>query len=155
MSSHLWRIPHKRQETTKLFKILICLDTNIKQNIQASNTNFRRNSQSDIIIIIYPLTTMVVWVPQMISQPVSSISPVLHCPLGLGDLPACPFPDVVFPPLPLSASSSSPFTVPCEMVLVRPDERETWPYHCSFRLFMSVMRSSCGPIACWIFARTC
>ena len=24
-----------------------------------------------------------------------------------------------------------PFTVPCKMVLARPDERETWPYHCS------------------------
>ena len=35
--------------------------------------------------------------------------PVLHCPLGLGELQACPFPDVVFPPLPLSALSSSPF----------------------------------------------
>ena len=35
--------------------------------------------------------------------------PVLHCPLGLGELQACPFPDVVFPPLSLSALSSSPF----------------------------------------------
>ena len=35
--------------------------------------------------------------------------PVLHCPLGLGELQACPFPDVVFPPFPLSALSSSPF----------------------------------------------
>ena len=29
--------------------------------------------------------------------------PVLNCPLGLGKLQACPFPDVVFPPFPLSA----------------------------------------------------
>ena len=28
---------------------------------------------------------------------------------GLAELQACPFPDVVFPPLPLSALSSSPF----------------------------------------------
>ena len=35
--------------------------------------------------------------------------PVLRCPLGLGELHACPFPDVVFPPLPLSALSYSPF----------------------------------------------
>ena len=35
-------------------------------------------------------------------------SPVLHCPLGLGELQSCPFPDV-FPPLPRSALSSSPF----------------------------------------------
>ena len=34
---------------------------------------------------------------------------VLHCLQGLGELQACPFPDVVFPPLPLSAMSSSPF----------------------------------------------
>ena len=47
-----------------------------------------------------------------------------------------------------------PFTVPCKMVLARPDERETWPYHCSLRLFTVVRRSSCGPIACWILAWT-
>ena len=47
-----------------------------------------------------------------------------------------------------------PFTVPCKMVLARPDERETWPYQCSSRLFTIVRRSSCGPIACWILART-
>ena len=62
-----------------------------------------------IIIIIYPLTARVVWAPQMISQPVSSIFPVLLCPLGLEELQAFPFPDVAVPPLPLSASSSSPF----------------------------------------------
>ena len=47
----------------------------------------------------------------------------------------------------------SSFTVPCNMVLARPDERETRPYHCSLRLF-TIVRSSCGPIACWILART-
>ena len=62
-----------------------------------------------IIIIIYSLTVRVLWAPRMISKPVSSIFPVLHCPLGLCKLQACPFPDVVFPPLPLSALSSSPF----------------------------------------------
>ena len=62
-----------------------------------------------IIIIINPLTARVVGAPQMILQPVFSKFPVLHCPLGLAELQACPFPDVVFPPLPLSALSSSPF----------------------------------------------
>ena len=47
-----------------------------------------------------------------------------------------------------------PFTVPCKMLLTRPDERETRPYHCSVRLFTMVRRSSCGPIARWILART-
>ena len=47
-----------------------------------------------------------------------------------------------------------PFTVTCKMVLARPDERETCPYHCSLRLFTRVRRSSRGPIACWILAQT-
>ena len=34
-------------------------------------------------------------------------SPVPHCPLGLGKLQACPFADIAFPPLPLSAASSA------------------------------------------------
>ena len=34
-----------------------------------------------------------------------------------------------------------PFTVPCKMVLARPVGRETWPYHCSWRLFTMVRRS--------------
>ena len=46
------------------------------------------------------------------------------------------------------------FSVPCKMVLVRPDERETRPYHCSFRLFTMVRMSSCGRITCWVLART-
>ena len=37
------------------------------------------------------------------------IFPVLQCPLRLAELQACPFPDVVFPPLLLSVLSSSPF----------------------------------------------
>ena len=47
-----------------------------------------------------------------------------------------------------------PFSVPCKMVLARPDERETWPHHCSLRLFTMVRRSSCGLTACWILAWT-
>ena len=62
-----------------------------------------------ILTFTYPLTVEVVWSPQMTTQPVSSIFPVLHCPLGLGELQACQFPFVVFPPHPLSALSSSPF----------------------------------------------
>ena len=47
-----------------------------------------------------------------------------------------------------------PFTVPCKMVLVRPDERETCTYHFSLRPITMVRRSSCGSIACWILAQT-
>ena len=49
---------------------------------------------------------------------------VLHRPLGPAELQAWPFPDVVFPSLSLSALSSSLFTVPCKMVLARPEEQE-------------------------------
>ena len=38
------------------------------------------------------------------------------------------------------------FTAPFKMVLARPDERKTCPYHCSLRLFTMVRRSSCGPM---------
>ena len=47
----------------------------------------------------------------------------------------------------------SPFTVPCKVVLARPEDRET-SYHCCLRLLTMVRRSLCGPIACWILART-
>ena len=60
----------------------------------------------DVFIIIYPLNTRVVGAPQMISQPVSST--FLCSPLPSGTC-RTPSPDVVFPPLPLSALSSSPF----------------------------------------------
>ena len=46
-----------------------------------------------------------------------------------------------------------PLPVPCKMVFARPDERETWPYRCNLRLF-TVVRSSCGQVARWIYART-
>ena len=67
------------------------------------------NNYSFIIIIIniiYLLTARVVGASQRWFPPFFFAG--LHCPLGLGELQACPFPDVVFLPLPLSASSSSP-----------------------------------------------
>ena len=41
--------------------------------------------------------------------------PVLHRRLGLAELQACPFRDVVFPPRPLSALSSSPCHCPTSL----------------------------------------
>ena len=74
----------------------------------------------------YPFTAGVVGAPQMTSQPLSPISfSVLHCPLGLGELQACPVPDVVFPPFFLSALSSSPFHCAFRDGLARPGEQET------------------------------
>ena len=57
------------------------------QPITASQLIFRaKNPNSLSSSLIYPLTARVVGAPQMISRPVSSIFPVLHCPLGLGEL---------------------------------------------------------------------
>ena len=108
-----------------------------------------------IIIIIYPLTARVVGAPQMISQPVSSIFPSSPLPSW-----TCRTPGLSIPWCCLPAFSSvclvffPPFTVPSKMVLARSDEWETWPYHCSLRLFTMVRRSSCGPIACWVVYAT-
>ena len=69
----------------------------------------RTQQKADIIItIINSLTARVIGAPQMIWK-FSPFFSVLRCPLGLAELQACPFPDVVFPTLPLSALSSSPF----------------------------------------------
>ena len=47
-----------------------------------------------------------------------------------------------------------PFSVPCKMGLAKPDERETCPYHFTWRLCTMVRMFLCGPIACWLLART-
>ena len=70
------------------------------------NIVFQNSVKWVFIIIIYPLTARVAEAPHMISKPVFSIFPYFP---PLGKLQACPFPDVVFPPLPVSALSSSPF----------------------------------------------
>ena len=64
-----------------------------------------------ISYLIYPLPAKVVGAPQMISHQFPRLFPVLHCPLGLGELQACPFPGVVFPPHLLSALSFSPLSL--------------------------------------------
>ena len=94
----------------------------------------------------------VVGAPQMISQ-VSSICLCSPMPSGTWRTAGLPIPWCCLPTPSSVCLVFPPFTVPCKMVLARPDERETWPYHCSVRLFIMV-RSSCGPIACRILART-
>ena len=104
-----------------------------------------------IIIIIYLLTARVVGTPQMTSQPVFSIFPYSPLPFGTWWMPGLSMSFHLFFCLP---HLLPPFTVPCKMVLARPDEQETWPYHCSLHLFTLVKRSLCGLIACWILAWT-
>ena len=96
----------------------------------------------------HPLNARVVGVPQMTSQPVSSIAlwglsifRPLHSLMLSSHLFFC-LPCL----LPL-------FTVLCEVVLVRPDERDTCSYRFNVSLFTMVRRSSCGPTACWILFR--
>ena len=104
-----------------------------------------------IIIIMYPLTARVVGAPQMISQLVSSIIPSSSLPSGTWQV--WPFPDVVFPPLPLSALSSSPFHCALQDVFCRTWWTVDMTYYCSLRLF-TMVRSSHGLIAYLILART-
>ena len=90
----------------------------------------------------------------MTSQPVSSIFSVLHRPLGLSKLLARPFPDVVFPPLFLSALSSSPF-----YCALQDGFGQTWwtgdkAIPLQLHLFTMVRRSLCGLNTCWILAQT-
>ena len=61
-----------------------------------------------IVIIVNPLTARVAGAPQMILQPVFSIFPC-SMPAGTCQTPGLSIPNVVFPPLPLSALSYSPF----------------------------------------------
>ena len=119
-------------------------------NSAAKNSVLTRHSATLCFTFTCPSTAGVVGAPQMTSQPVSSISLCSPLPSGTWRLQVCPFPHVVFPPLFLSDVSS----VRCKMVLARPDERKTCPYHCSLCHFTMVRRSSCGPIACWILAQT-
>ena len=63
----------------------------------------------DHINLHLSLNARVVWHYRWFHNQVPSFFSVLHCPLGLCELQACPFPDVVLPPLLLSALSSSSF----------------------------------------------
>ena len=129
------------------------------EDSKASSTTVKFRSVSFIVIVIiiimYPLTARVVGSSQMISQPVFSIFPLFStalCDLANSRLVhSLMLSSQLFLCLPYLLP---PFTVPCKMVLARRDEWETWPYHCSLQLFTIVRRSSCGPIACWILART-
>ena len=67
------------------------------------------SAQSNLSHVIYPLSRGPLGHHRWFCSQFPPFFLVLHCPLGLAKLQACPFPDVVFPALPLSALSSSPF----------------------------------------------
>ena len=87
------------------------------------------DSSSTITTFTCRLTARIVWAPQMTSQPVSSI--FLRSSLLAGTWrtlgqcsPWCCLPHFFFC-LPCLLPPPSPHTVPCKLVLARPDERET------------------------------
>ena len=104
-------------------------------------------------IFTYPLTVEAVGAPQINSQPVSSLSLFSTALWDLANsrpVHSYMLSSHLFFCLPCLLPS---FTVPCKIVLARPDELETYPYHCSLHLFTMIM-SSCGQIARWILAQT-
>ena len=97
------------------------------------------------IIIINPLTARVVGAPQMVLQPVSSISPCSPLLSGTCRTPGLSIPWCCLP----TSSSFCRVFFPLSLCfarwfLARPDEPETRPYHCSMRLFTIVRRTSWG-----------
>ena len=102
------------------------------------------------------LNLRVVGAPQMISQPVSSIFLCSPLPSGTWWTPGLSIPWCYLQ----TSSSVSLVFFPFSLCLARwfsPDMmngRHARPHHCSLRLFTMVRRFSCGPIACWILART-
>ena len=129
-------VPRASQRNALAFYRTVLFSENVQERVKGIHTGvctghftWRRNVArwetallTDIIIIIinYPLTARVLhfslsstalWdLPN--SGPVHSLMLSSHLFLCLPCLPP-------------------PFTVPCKMVLARPDERETRPYHCS------------------------
>ena len=110
-----YRNSRKKREKKKYSQWTI-LECGVRMNISSACKIISvRFSKCASIVNMNPLTVRVVEAPQMFLQPFfffffcSPFFPVLHRPLGLAELQACPFPEVVFPPLSLPALPSSPF----------------------------------------------
>ena len=85
------------------------------------------NTFVHLIIIIEP--------PHMTLQP---IYPILHCPLTLAKLWACPFCTILFPPLPLSVSCC--FCVRCKILSARPSERGNMAISLQSAILFAIVR---------------
>ena len=99
----LLQVPCKEEVTAEECDVLrhvtkrdVEVATLLHHGLQKQQEQVKEMTHTSHIIIIYPFNARVVGAPQMIFKP---ISPVLHCPLGFGELQACPFPGVVFPNL--------------------------------------------------------
>ena len=94
-----------------------------------------------IIIISYPLTARVVGAPEMSWH---QFPPFFssQLPSGTWQTPGLSIPWCCLPTSSCLPCLLPPFTVPSKMIFARPDEWETCPYHCSFRLF-TMGRSKC------------
>ena len=140
------RVPLSNWPSTARRSCTIKSQTNLKKACLTHSTAWRclptllmarafDSSSVIIIVIIYPLTMRVVG-----AKTDDFATSFLHFslfPTALWDL------ENSRPVQSLMLSSHfffcqpcllPPFTVPCETVSVRPDERETWTYHCNLRL---------------------
>ena len=105
-----------------------------------------------IVIIISPLTARVVGAPQMILQPVLSVFPCSPLPSGTCQTPGLSIPWCCLP----TSSFVCLVFFPLSLCLARwfwPDLMNRKHDHTT-AVCISVRRSSCGPIACWILVRT-
>ena len=85
----------------------------------------------------YPLslTAWVVWAPQMTSQPISSIFLCSPLPSVTWQTPGLSIPWCCLPTSSCVCRIFFPLSVPCKMVLARPDDWRYVSYHCSLCLF--------------------
>ena len=110
----------------------------IKLIIVATPNGRRKNISCPLSLshLIYPLTARVVGAPQMISQSVSSIFPCSPLPSWTWQTPGLSIPECCLPTSSFVCLVFFPLSLClCKMVLARPDEQETCPYHCSLSLF--------------------
>ena len=129
----------------------ICL---AKRNCLELNASFIFTSFTLTFTFTYPFTTRDAGAPQVTPQPVSSIFLCSQLPSGSWRTLGLSIPWCCLPHFHCLSCLLPPFTVPCQVVLARPDEREACSYRCSLRLSTMVRRCSCGPIACRVLART-
>ena len=126
------------------------------ENSSASITcciNLHWSTSYDTFTFTYPLTAGAIGTPQMTSQPVSSIFLFSPLPSGTWWTPGLSTPRYC---LPTSFSVCLVF-FPLSLCLARwfwPDLKNRRHVHTTSVCDSTMVRSSCGPLACWILAQT-
>ena len=91
-----------------IYLVLICCHARFRPRSAHYQTPSYDNGTKDTVAIIFFTYLLTAWVIGGTTDDFTFFY-VFYCPLGLGELQARPFPDVVSPPLFLSTLSSSPF----------------------------------------------